>query len=263
MDPFIESQKKWPRFHTSVLIAIADALVPKVRPAYEVEVEDYVFLCDDSDASIKRIRPDVHVFDAGHGWREYAGAAMATAVEHATRTVIVEEPTEQHFLTIRDLADRKIVTVIELFSPTNKDGGEGSHEYRVKRANICRTDAHLVELDLLRGGQRLPTTEPLPPADFYGLITRKGQSPHATVLAWTLHDRLPVIPVPLKDGDADVPLELQPIFDSVYERAGYDYSLKYDLPLNPPISQSDQSWVAQVLAARQTPEWMKEQKPTL
>jgi hypothetical protein len=262
MDPMIESLKKWSRFHTTFLVAMADALVPRVRPAYVVEAEEYVFLCDDADERIGTIRPDVHVLDAGHGWREYAGAATASATQEIVRTIVTEEPIEQHYLTIRDIEDRQIVTVIELLSPTNKDGSEGSREYRHKRANVCRSEAHLVELDLLRGGQRLPTTEPLPPGDFYAFLTRKWQSPHVVVYPWTLRDRLPTIPIPLKDGDPDVPLDLQPIFDGVYERAGYDYSLKYDRPLTPTLSEADQAWAAEILASRQSPAWMKKQEAT-
>jgi hypothetical protein len=262
MDPCIESQKLWSDFHGDYLIALRAALVPLVRPKYEVRAERFVYLCDEGHERQKAIAPDVPIADAGHGWREYAGTAVATAVQPVDRTMIVEEPIEQTYLTVRDIEDRHVVTVIELLSPTNKDGADGLHEYRLKRANICHSDAHLVKLDLLRGGERLKTTEPLPPGDFYAFSTRKWQSPKAVVYPWTLRDRLPTIPIPLKDGDPDVPLELQPIFDGVYERAGYDYSLKYDRPITPPLSEADQAWAAEILASRQPPAWMTKQEAT-
>jgi|GEM_PF-4189339 len=47
------------------------------------------------------------------------------------------------------------------------------------------------------------------------------------VYAWTLSDKLPVIPIPLKPGDADASVPLQEVFDTVYQRAPYHLSDKY------------------------------------
>jgi hypothetical protein len=176
--------------------------------------------------------------------------------------VIAPEPIAQSYLTIRDIDLRHVVTVIEVLSPTNKDGGRGMQQYRQKRANVCYAGANLVELDLLRGGQRLPTTQPLPPGDFCAFVTRKWQAPDAAAYVWSLRDRLPSIPIPLAGDDPDVSLELQPVFDGVYDRAGYDYTLNYDRPLQPPLADADGEWAAQLLAARQTPAWLTARQPS-
>lgn len=153
----------------------------------------------------------------------------------------------QRFLTIRDREFRKVVTVIELLSPTNKTPGDGFTEYLVKRTNIFHTMANLVEIDLLRRGQRLPTREPLAPADYYAFVCRTERLPKVEVYAWTLRDRLPAIPVPLASGEPDVSLDLQEAFTKTYDRSGYDYALDYRRAVEPPLDASTSDWVRTML----------------
>ena len=52
----------------------------------------------------------------------------------------------------------------------------------------------------------------------------------------------------LIDGDSDVSLDLQGVFETIYDRAGYGYSVDYSAELDPPLSQEDAAWVAAVLS---------------
>ena len=117
-----------------------------------------------------------------------------------------------------------------------------------KRHAILHSEANLVEIDLLRGGRRLPTVEPLPIGDYFSFVTRVERRPKVEVYSWPLERRLPTIPVPLAEGDPDVQLDLQTVFDTTYDRAGYDYSLKYSNPIDPPLSEAQRAWVAEILA---------------
>jgi len=54
---------------------------------------------------------------------------------------------------------------------------------------------------------------------------------------------------PLLKGDADVLLDLQQVFNTVYDRAGYDYSLDYNREVEPPLSEEDTRWVKERLSA--------------
>jgi hypothetical protein len=116
------------------------------------------------------------------------------------------------------------------------------------------TDGHVgiiipVALDLLRGGERMPMGDPLPSGDYYAIISRSYRRPFCEVYAWTLRDPMPTIPVPLLKGDPDAVLNLQEIFTTVYERAGYDYSLDYTRPLEPPLRPEDADWVEEKVKA--------------
>jgi hypothetical protein len=147
------------------------------------------------------------------------------------------------YLLIRLRETMEVVTVLETLSPANKRAdGDGRREYLDKREEVLQSRAHLVELDLLRGGVRLPTTTPLPEGDYYAIVSRRQRRPKAAVYAWTVRDRLPTIPVPLKAGDPDVPLDLQAAFNTVYDRARYDLSLDYEDRLEPPLSAANAEW---------------------
>ena len=255
MDPFIEGQL-WDDFHHAFIEGIREALMPKVRPKYLVMVERRVYLertvSDHQPLSTTPIRPDVTIAKE----RESVGVAVAVAekvgVEVTAKTFVVPLPiperVEEPFITIRDRESREVVTVIEVLSPANKRANsDGRREYLQKREAILMSGVHLVELDLLRGGERMPTREPLPAADYYALIAHAQRRPHALGFAWTLRDSLPTIPIPLKEGDPEVALDLQGVFATVYDRAGYDYMLDYGREVEPPLSEEEKAWVKQVL----------------
>lgn len=112
------------------------------------------------------------------------------------------------------------------------------------------TQAHLIELDLLRAGERLTTREPLQPGDFYAFVCRKERLPKVDVYGWTLREPLPTIPVPLSGDDPDVALELQAAFTTTYDRAGYDYSLDYQARVEPPLEPGLAEWVRSLIPPR-------------
>jgi hypothetical protein len=154
-------------------------------------------------------------------------------------------PTERRetYLVVRERATREVVTVLETLSPANKRrGGVGRREYLEKREEVLQSPSHLVELDLLREGERLPTQSRLPTGDYYAIVSRRHRRPRAEAYAWTIRDPLPTIPVPLLRGDPDVPLDLQTVFATVYARARYDLSVDYTRPLDPPLTGADAAW---------------------
>jgi hypothetical protein len=57
---------------------------------------------------------------------------------------------------------------------------------------------------------------------------------------------LPVVSIPLRPTDADVPLDLQPLIDQCHERGRY-YRLEYKAPLDPPLAAEESAWVDQLL----------------
>ena len=246
MDPFIEGQA-WKGFHTRFIAVLSEILVAQLRPRYVVQIEEYVYLSREEEEPARLLEPDLAVAEA----LPEAGPAMKTSAAVATLTPAIHtmplpRRRRQKFLSILDAQSRKIVTVIELLSPWNKTPRDGCGEYLAKRNNILETFAHLVEIDLLRGGQRLPTREPLAAADFYVFVCRRQSLPQVEVYGWTLRDRLPVVPVPLAGNDPDARLDLQAAFTTTYDRAGYDYALDYQAAVEPPLEASVSDWVRSV-----------------
>ena len=251
MDPFVEGQI-WKGFHSNFIAVLSEMLVARLRPRYIVQTEDYVYLARAGDDPDRLLEPDLAVVEAAAAPAIPIGGAAGAAATLAPsmHTPHVPHRYRQKFLSIRDRQFRNVVTVIELLSPTNKTPGDGYSEYLVKRYNVSYTTAHLVEIDLLRGGQRLATREPLESADFYAFVSRTAEASTIEVYHWSLCDRLPAIPVPLSDGDADVLLDLQAAFTTTYDRYGYDYVLDYQLRIEPPLEPISGDWVQSIIAER-------------
>jgi len=91
----------------------------------------------------------------------------------------------------------------------------------------------------------MPAKLPLPPIDYCAIVSRSHRRPRAEAYAWTVRDPLPTIPVPLRKGDPDVPLDLQAVFTTVYDRARYNLSVDYTGRLAPPLNASDRTWLEQ------------------
>jgi hypothetical protein len=133
------------------------------------------------------------------------------------------------------------VAVLELLSLTNKFGN-GRIDYLAKRNALALGDVHLVELDLLIEGQRIPLQRPLPPGHYYAFIARGDRRPDCEVYAWTIRQPLPTIPIPLKAPDEDIFVDLGAVFATTYERARYERRLGYDGPPPVPLSDEDRAW---------------------
>lgn len=251
MDPFIEIQE-WESFHASFIIDIADALSPLVQPKYIARPQRRVYSEPFADEE-----PDVVIADAAvlrqtgsesFSRFESSDAAIAVAPVELTWRMGLAEPRQETYLTIRESQTQEVVTIIELLSPSNKRaGGIGRREYMTTRKIVLNSATHLVELDLLRGGRRLPTVEPLPPGDYYAFVSRSERRPRTEVYAWSIRQALPRVSIPLKSGDPDVPLDLQLLFTARYERARLSHSLDYSAPLKPPLKSSDAEWVRRIL----------------
>jgi hypothetical protein len=252
MDPFLESEE-WEDFRTRFNTAISDVLGPRVDPRYIVRVERRIYV-EHADVDDDRPRrADMAVLSAEAGEPSRGAPATAAMVTLAPVECVLEMPEEiqETYLVVRLRETREVVTVLETLSPRNKrQGSDGRREYLEKRREVLQSQAHLVELDFLRGGKRLPMKSRLPPANYYAIVSRGPRRPRVDVYAWTIRDPLPTIPIPLKTGDPDVPLDLQAAFGTVYDRARYHLSLDYTRSLQPRLEESDRAWFQQRLASR-------------
>lgn len=209
MNPFLEQADSWEDFHQRFITHAADTLSGPVGPNYLVKVE---------------VRLILHELSAEE--RRFMARALDTE-----RLASVE---------ILDRRDRRVVTVIELLSPSNKAAGPDRDDYLLKRSRVLDGRTHLVEIDLRRGGER-PHDPPLPSCDYYVLVSRWQDRPAVGFWPLALRERLPVIPIPLAPPDADVSLDLQDLLHRVYDAAGY-HKYIYALTPEPPLLAADLAW---------------------
>ena len=118
--------------------------------------------------------------------------------------------------------------MIEVLSPSNKRYGPDREQYLMKRSTMMFSTASIVEIDLLRGGPRLPIND-LPACDYCVMVFRKSNSPKVETWPIGLREELPVIPIPLKGDFADATLDLQALLNRVYDTAAYEDFL-YESP---------------------------------
>lgn len=250
MDPYLEGSL-WQSVHFQLTTEIARQLAPKLRPRYlALTPERFVYELPEDVAITARMYPDVGLVESGRSRLPRAEGGVLTA----PLRIPTEIPTAVPHVSveIRDTARRLLVTAIEVLSPTNKRG-DGRAEYLVKRQRLLRSTAHLVEIDLLRAGQRVPMQRSLPSAPYFILVGRSDVRPETDVWPVPLEQPLPTIPVPLLPGDPDVMLDLQSAFTTVYDSIGYDLAVDYSQPPEVALPEELAGWVA---------EWLRNHPPT-
>jgi hypothetical protein len=254
MDPYLEGEL-WQEFHETVAGAIRAQIMPHLAPKYVALLAKRYVL--DRPAvgifdlpSVCTFLPDVHVVLPGDE------ASVAVAIPETPSEVTapsIEVPSylemPQLNIEIRDVAQRRLITVVEILSPANKHG-EGAREYLERRGELFRTDVHLLEIGLLRQGARIPLVGELPAAAYYVYLSRRQRRPYTQVWTVTLQSSLPTVPVPLLPPDPDVPLNLQAAVDASFALVGYERLIDYTQPPPlPELSESDAAWVDERLHA--------------
>lgn len=243
MDPYLEGSE-WPSVHVALSAEMARQLVPKVQPKYIVRTARRFVteMPEDIAVTTGDIYPDVSVTQTGTlpGGETSSAAITATPLQLAT---VMPSRVPHVTIEIRDVAQRALVTAIEILSPTNKRGA-GYQEYLDKRRRLLYSTAHFIEIDLLRRGRRVPMQQPLPPAPYFVLLSRVQRRPIMEVWPIQLSMRLPTIPVPLLADDPDVFLDIQLALNTVYDVFNYGLSLDYTRPPEIPLTPQDAQWAA-------------------
>jgi len=251
MDPYIEHATVWSDLHSRMATLISAALNAQVRPRYVARLTPYVTYDHIEVGTPAAIRPDVGVWSVRPPATPFpGGTAMAVAPsptmpEPVESRVLLEVPLELLSIEIRTVADMVLVTAIEILSPVNKRRGHDAyHDYLRKRRDLLRSAAHLIEIDLLRAGDRPPLEAPVQPAPYYAMVSRADRRPSVHVWPIQLWDRLPTIPVPLREPDPDATIDLAAILAAAYDDGGYDLLIDYGQPPPPPeLSPAEAGWL--------------------
>ncbi len=250
MNPYLEQSTVWHDFHETLLPTIREAITAQVRPRYVVKVDEHIYIHELPEQEERRLvgRDDLTVAHAPVPAFEYSAGGTAT-IEAPVRVRLPEIDIErQSFLEIRDRDSGLVVTVIELLSPANKQAGPDREQYLRKRAQLLKSEVHLIEIDLLRGGPRLPLQQ-LPTCSYYVLLSRAEERPNAGLWPIQLSDSIPTIPIPLSAGQSDATLNIQAALHRVYDAAGYDDYIYRNEP-QPPLTPEQNEWAKSFVPSR-------------
>ena len=245
MDPYLENPQVWPDVHARFIVYLSEHLSPLLRPRYVIAVESRVFV--EGPDTNQPIIPDAWVRPT-HPERSHSTVAMLEA-DPAVEVQVAPLEIEETYVTIRDRqSGQRIVTVLELVSPTNKYAGAGRISYVAKQTEVRRSTAHLVEIDLLRTGPHVVAVPEWAarqhgPYDYLVCVNRAvGLRDRFQLYPRRVCERLPRLRLPLADPDPDVVLDIQTVLARTYEAGGYAERLDYALPCLPSLPPEEQSW---------------------
>ena len=251
MDPYLEAH--WRDVHARLIIYASDALQGILPRALRARVEESVLLETPKGIGDHPLYPDVRVveFSSKRGLETQRQAGVAVA-----EPIIVEAefgPATETFIEIIDReSGNRVVTMIEFLSPSNKSPGANREQYLRKQREVCSSNTNLVEIDLNRFGNHalafsLPLLGQEGPTAYMAGVRRATRRGMAEVYPMQLRERLPIIKIPLRPDDADVPLDLQALVDQCYRNGAYEDTLDYAIDPDPPLSGADDDWADEYL----------------
>ncbi len=276
MDPFLEHPDIFPDFHDAFIAYLREMLQARLPAPYVASLGRRAWV----EVSERYIGPDVqvsHPAQPGRAGRPSAatstptppgeglgqGAGVAVASPPRSRPVVVHVPHDERSEPFVEVFlgrgnQRRLVTCIELLSWTNKTPGEhGRDLYLRKQREVLGSKVHLVEIDLLRGGEHttaVPRDRLVRVAgeyEYHVSIHRFDNLEDYFVYPIRLNERLPEIGVPLWPGDGEVGVDLQAVMERTYASGPYVREIDYghDTP-QPPVPPAWQAWLEAVLQAR-------------
>jgi hypothetical protein len=244
MDPYLEESAMWPDVHHQLISSIRSQIQSNLSSGYRAVITPYTSLESIEIAPVRHLVPDVAVLEH-EATQSAPGGASAVEAAPLTLPALMEVPVEYARIEIRTVRDQVLVTAIELLSPSNKrSGADGADAYEKKRQQIFASTAHLMEIDLLRAGQRPQLARPLPPASYFIFLSRVERRPQIEIWPLSLRESIKLVPVPLLRPDPPVALDLGAAIHEAYRRGRYDLDIDYNAPPPPPeLSPEDAAWL--------------------
>ena len=251
MNPYLEQPWLWPGVHNGLIAMLQQELGPRLPPQYRLAIDerfefDVAFSAEDGNSW--DIIPDLSITTE----RTRAGGVLVAEPAPPGGSVLVETPAPVHitYLEVRQVPDDRVVTVVEILSPTNKAPGSGRTDYIRKREDILASDVNLVEIDLLRGGEPMPLTTPVPPCHYRILVSRERWRPSARLFPFLLQNAIPKFPLPLLEGEAAIEADIGPLLAGMHHTGRYNMAVDYGKPPPAPaLDEETQRWVDERLAA--------------
>lgn len=239
MNPYLEQPIFWSEFHSRLIVAIADALAPKLLPKYYIGVETRTYL-DTADEELLIPIPDAIVLSSisKQPSEETTQVAVQTPPQQITLPMPVE--VKERYLEVRETKTDAVITVIEILSPKNKRKGKGRSIYEQKRHSILGSMSHLVEIDLLRADEPMAMKGADFITDYRIVVSQHERRPIADLYAFTMREAIPEFLLPLKEPQEVTTVNLQSVVSGIYERGGYAIRIDYQQTVPPPtLSQGD------------------------
>ncbi|MCA9200933.1 MAG: DUF4058 family protein [Planctomycetales bacterium] len=248
MDPYLE--QFWGDIHARLMVYMADAIMEQLPGDLQARVESRLLV--DADEYRRHVYPDVLVSEPVDKVPVPTTSSSDIALAETHVVALSDEPpVHRHIEIIDSNSGNRVVTVIEVLSPTNKRPGPARESYQRKQHEYLRAGVNLVEIDLIREGKFIVAVPremiPLRLRSPYIICIRRSNRPlQAEYIPVRLQEPLPNIAIPLRPTDTDVPLLLQPLLDQCYKQGRYG-TIDYQSKLEAYFSDDDRQWINELL----------------
>jgi hypothetical protein len=214
MDPYLEEEKLWPLFQHKLVSSLYQKLLPGLMDRYRARVSQRLY-----------------------------------TTEQALFTSVLREEHTEEFIEVRQRSDGKLVTLVEVVSPTNKTTIAGRQAYLSKRSECKAGGNSFVEIDLVLQGQPMLdySREGLPDWDYAVTVTRASQPERHEIYTATLQKRLPRFRLPLAPDDRDHVLDLQDAFARCYEQGNFAAEIDYKRDPATRLTDENRKWLESLL----------------
>ena len=256
MDPWLEGPGIFPDLHNTLIIELKRVLNACLPAPYFATAANRVWIDDSQNRE-----PDVAVFkepDFSPG-----AASGGVALLDAAGMMVLEDPDwidpfEEPYLEIRSSIEERLVTAIEILSPSNKQEGAGRNSYRQKQAEMRAGSVNFVEIDLLRGGMhttlisRQSLRANFRAYDYHICILPANLPGRILVTAFRMQDKIPRIGIPYDAAEPTIPIDLQALVYKSYADSKYERRIDYAKPCIPKLSTEQQLWADEILKSKGT-----------
>ena len=214
MDPYLEDDALWPSFQGQFVLSLYQHLLPILVDRYRARVVQRGYVTEQ---------------------------VLFTSVQRETR--------QEDHIEIRQRSDGRLITLIDIASPTNKTLRQGREAYHVTRREARSANASLIEVDLVLAGKPLLdySRDGLPEWDYAVTVSRSTQPERFEIYTATLQKRLPRFRLPLAADDRDTVLDLHTVFSRSYDQGGYAARIDYKRDPCATLPTDDRAWIDQVL----------------
>jgi hypothetical protein len=218
MNPYLEEESLWPSFQHQLVQCLYQKLLPGLIDRYRARV------CQ----------------------RHYL-------IEQILFTSVTREERQEEYIEIRQRSDNRLITLLEVVSPSNKTSQQGRTAYLDKRRECRANNASLVEIDLILQGQPLIDypREGLPDWDYAVTVTRSTQPDRYEIYTATLQKRLPRFRMPLAADDRDTVVDLQLAFNQAFDQGNFSAQIDYRRDPRTRLDDDDRRWLD---------DWLKQHK---
>ena len=146
----------------------------------------------------------------------------------------------EEYLCVRTAADGRLVTLLDIVSPTNKLTDAGRQACLTTRTEALAAGASVVEIDLILRGRPLLyySRQGLPEWDYAVTVSRATHPERFEIYTSSLPKRLPRFKVPLAADDRDTVLDLPAAFIQTYDAC--DFAEQIDYRRDPDVALNDE-----------------------